>query len=317
MGTMNRLTLERDAPDGSRPPARRRGSDDGATWHPRGTPPRVGVVPSSRALSPSPLETRPDITGNYERALANAEMGYVSVPCRPGTKVPLVKWKPLQTQAPTTEQYREWFLGTRNNIAILTTGLVVVDIDDITQAELALAHCGDTPCKLRTPRGGLHLLYRARAGVVVGNHVRVKGLPIDLRAENGLELQPCSRTELGAYEWLGEGLRPRSELPVARIGWTRRRVRRRARRLALPEGLPDSSEAVRRARAYLARVEGAVSGQGGHNATFRAACILAQRFALGFAEAWPLLLEWNERCSPPWSEPELRHKLDDALQKRA
>jgi hypothetical protein len=263
------------------------------------------------------METRPDSTGNYERALANAEMGYVSVPCRPGTKVPLVKWKTLQTEPPTTEQYREWFQATRNNIAIITTGLVVFDCDDPALADLVVEHCGDTPCKVRTPRGGIHLLYRARAGVVVGNHVKIHGRPLDLRAENGLELQPCSATEHGAYTWLGEGLRPRSELPVARIGWTRQRIRRRAGRTALAEGLADSSEACRRARAYLARVEGAVSGEGGHNATFRAACILTQRFSLGFAEAWPLLLEWNERCSPPWSEPELRHKLDDALKKRA
>jgi hypothetical protein len=116
--------------------------------------------------------------------------------------------------------------------------------------------------------------------------------------------------------WLGEGLRPRSELPVARIGWTRQRTRRRTGRTAFAEGLADISEACRRARAYLARVEGAVSGQGGHNATFRAACILTQRFSLAFPEAWPLLLEWNERCSPPWSESELRHKLEDALKRR-
>ena len=33
-------------------------------------------------------------------------------------------------------------------------------------------------------------------------------------------------------------------------------------------------------------------------------------------EAWPLLLEWNQQCEPPWSERELAHKLSDALKKR-
>lgn len=30
------------------------------------------------------------------------------------------------------------------------------------------------------------------------------------------------------------------------------------------------------------------------------------------ADAFPLLAEWNSRCEPPWSEAELRHKLEDA-----
>ena len=67
-----------------------------------------------------------------------------------------------------------------------------------------------------------------------------------------------------------------------------------------------------RARRYLARVAPAVAGGGGHHATFRAACTLVQGFALPPDEALPLLQEWNQRCEPPWSEPELRHKLDDA-----
>ena len=160
MGTMIRLPFEIDA----RRPACRRESSAGATWRPRDTPPPVGVIPSPLTLSPAPMETRPDSTGNYERALTNAEIGYVSVPCRPGTKIPLVKWKPLQTQPPTAEQYRAWFQATRNNIAIITTGLVVFDCDDPALADLVVEHCGDTPCKVRTPRGGIHLLYRRGPG---------------------------------------------------------------------------------------------------------------------------------------------------------
>ena len=42
----------------------------------------------------------------------------------------------------------------------------------------------------------------------------------------------------------------------------------------------DGDVMVRRARAYLARVEGAVSGQRGHDRTMRAAGILIQKFGL-------------------------------------
>lgn len=67
-----------------------------------------------------------------------------------------------------------------------------------------------------------------------------------------------------------------------------------------------------RARRYLQAVDGAVSGQGGHNATLRAASALVNGFALSVDDARPLLHEWNARCVPPWSEAELDHKLTDA-----
>lgn len=67
-----------------------------------------------------------------------------------------------------------------------------------------------------------------------------------------------------------------------------------------------------RARDYLARVPGAISGQAGHDATFHAACVLVNGFALSAGEALPLLMEWNASCQPPWSEAELRHKLASA-----
>jgi RecA-family ATPase len=75
-------------------------------------------------------------------------------------------------------------------------------------------------------------------------------------------------------------------------------------------------DAIKGARAYLAKLPPAVSGQGGHPATYRAASILAHGFELGWDDAWTLLQEWNaSHCSPPWSEKELRHKLNDAYVK--
>ena len=67
-----------------------------------------------------------------------------------------------------------------------------------------------------------------------------------------------------------------------------------------------------RVRLYLAKIPGAVSGDGGHDTTFKVACTLVNGFALPTAEALPLLHEWNSTCQPPWSDAELRHKLADA-----
>jgi hypothetical protein len=65
------------------------------------------------------------------------------------------------------------------------------------------------------------------------------------------------------------------------------------------------------ARDCLSRLPAAISGQGGHPATFRAACECI-RLGLGDGDAMLALDEFNRRCSPPWSEKELRHKLADA-----
>src|SRR6476469_5594880 len=66
------------------------------------------------------------------------------------------------------------------------------------------------------------------------------------------------------------------------------------------------------ARAHLAKLPPAISGAGGHPATFRAACWLI-RFGLSDTDALDLLREWNRtHCQPPWTEKELKHKISDA-----
>src|SRR4051794_34606203 len=66
------------------------------------------------------------------------------------------------------------------------------------------------------------------------------------------------------------------------------------------------------ARAYLTKLPPAISGAGGHGATFRAACCLV-RFGLSDEAALSLLREWNQtHCQPRWTEKELVHKLTDA-----
>lgn len=81
----------------------------------------------------------------------------------------------------------------------------------------------------------------------------------------------------------------------------------------LPQQDWRSDDAVmERAGKYLARIPPAVSDSGGHNATFHAACVLVKGFALSPDQAFNVMQPWNSTCQPPWSEPELQHKLDDA-----
>lgn len=77
----------------------------------------------------------------------------------------------------------------------------------------------------------------------------------------------------------------------------------------------SESAVVERARKYLAKIPGAVSGQRGHDRTFHAACVICLGFDLPRSIALGLIREWNVTCVPPWSDHELEHKIDNALEK--
>lgn len=79
-----------------------------------------------------------------------------------------------------------------------------------------------------------------------------------------------------------------------------------------PRPKPTGPDLANRIRAYLRRVPPAVSGQHGHDRTFYAAGRLVRGFDLSPADALPYLLEWNERCTPPWSEADVLRKLQEA-----
>jgi replicative DNA helicase len=70
---------------------------------------------------------------------------------------------------------------------------------------------------------------------------------------------------------------------------------------------------VERAAKYLAKMDASVSGSGGHNTAWRAACAMVQGFGLSPGDAFQLLAsDWNQRCKPPWSVKELNHKIKQA-----
>ena len=71
-----------------------------------------------------------------------------------------------------------------------------------------------------------------------------------------------------------------------------------------------------RARKYIEKMPGAISGSGGHLATFKAASVLVRGFELAPDDALALLLEvHNPLCTPKWSPRELRHKVKQASQR--
>jgi hypothetical protein len=82
---------------------------------------------------------------------------------------------------------------------------------------------------------------------------------------------------------------------------------------ALPRPAIAGPPVIERARKYLAAIPGAVSGQGGHDQTWKAALAVVRGLGLDADIAYELLAtEYNPRCQPRWSERELRHKVGNA-----
>ena len=79
--------------------------------------------------------------------LCRFELGKRFVPCRPGEKVPLVRWKQFRETAPTPELYERWFKGTRNGIALLT------GYNPNVFYELAVAQCAGRPVIVMAEKG--------------------------------------------------------------------------------------------------------------------------------------------------------------------
>jgi hypothetical protein len=257
-------------------------------------------------------------------------MGVPAIPVAPLAKTPpVVAWKRHQAELPTDRELRRYFLGTRHNIAIVCKGLVGFDIDDVTKAELVLQHCGATPVRNRTPSGGEHWIYGAVPGEAGQNMIDVHGVQIDVRFDvKGLLLIPPSELPHGKYVSLGTPIHEIGSveaLPAASIAWARTRTGREVSRdvMVLPN---DPALAYKRARGWIAHVEGTITGQGGcHRRAFRVACRLThyptviepnKGFGLDRAEALQLMLWWNEACDPPLSLREIEHKIDGAIAKR-
>lgn len=75
----------------------------------------------------------------------------------------------------------------------------------------------------------------------------------------------------------------------------------------------DEKTRFERARRYVAKLPPSISGDKGHDKAFHAACVLVRKFGLSFDPTLQLMNEFNDQCQPPWSDRELRHKVESAM----
>jgi hypothetical protein len=71
-----------------------------------------------------------------------------------------------------------------------------------------------------------------------------------------------------------------------------------------------ADDLINRARQYVCRIPGGISGQYGSARTVLVACKLILDFALPFDDALTVLREWNKTCTPPWTDRELQRRLE-------
>ncbi len=211
----------------------------------------------------------------------------------------------------------QWPAG---NVGIATgehSGFFALDVDPsndgpATLAELIAEH-GPLPltAEQRTGSGGSHYLFTL-PDFEVANSAGKLGGGLDTRGESGQIVVAPSVSARGAYSWVhppwSTPIAPAPEWLLAML--RRKRQSQRTAPVSDQVTYPPASPAVLdQARDALEDHGPATEGKGGDAHTFRAAAILAVDFALTELEAWPLLVEWNETCQPPWSHDDLAAKL--------
>jgi len=194
----------------------------------------------------------------------------------------------------------------RCNMGLRLDGLFVADCDSREAADFVEQNFGPTEWIQETGGGGLHYVYETVEEM--RNRTNYLRLKLDFKtgkrayivvadsiSYTGKQYRWLSRGKMGVFDPACLPEEPKIEIPPR------------------DESI-DEFVAVIMTKAYINEIPGAVSGQGGHNATFRVACKIRDRLAglLSPEECLPIMQEYNERCKPKWSTKELLHKLYSA-----
>lgn len=143
-----------------------------------------------------------------DAALRLAGLGYPVLPCKPESKIPATEHGCLDATCDIGRIRDWWKLSPGDNLAVATTGLLVLDVDDLrspwfvglgTQADDL-----DAAPSTATPRGGRHWFFRQPDSRSWRNTVGRLGHRIDTRADGGYVVVPPSGMgkRKGVYSWV-------------------------------------------------------------------------------------------------------------------
>lgn len=261
------------------------------------------------------------------RALVNKRFAVLPVPHK--QKGPTTAgWQHLRI---SESELTKHFNGQPANIGILTgepSGwLVDIDLDHPQAVALARDYLPATEARFgRASKAESHWLYRVTRPITTRKfQSQTRTMIVEIRADGCQTIAPGSVHPNGeAVRWDADG-EPREidpdELIAAverlacdvgeMIGEPLREIRPEQPPAVVPHQRTDDRREERCWR-YIDKTPDAISGQGGHDCTFRAACETV-RFDLDTAARWRVMRRFNtEKCRPMWSDGDLAHKLADA-----
>jgi hypothetical protein len=260
-------------------------------------------------------------TSQSEFAVRLAHSGFHVFPCAVNSKLPAIKDFPHKATM-DKEQVKIWWNGQPKNIGISTThfgtdeALIIVDKDvkkgkrgDLSLMQLELEGFELPPTfTVATPFGGEHLYYRVPKALRQG--VDLLGNGLDIRSLGGYVLGPGSELDGKGYPIINKSfVAPAPDWLVQKLGAARERSKAESSSLSNIE--PD--RAFQRAQQWLLNSAPlAIEGQGGDAETYKVALHLKD-LGCDADQALALLIPWNERCLPPWSQEELETKVRNAF----
>lgn len=240
----------------------------------------------------------------YEAAKEYERLGYSCIPLIGNSKLPRFP----KCEAMFSERIRQLTRLETVNLGIQLKGIVVADMDDETGYELAQDLGIDESEMMVNTFKGIHSWFATN--VIRSTRIRFMGVGLDLKRTNYIVVPP-SIVQGHCYTFVG-GPVAKNALKVFPEEIYEREV---IRIEPLPTPIFTDSAKVIGARNWIKKIV-AVSGSGGHNATYRAACKLADA-GLDVDQVLAELIGWNEtNAIPKWDMMSLQHKAMDACKRK-
>ena len=272
-----------------------------------------------------------------------AELGYLVFQCEPNGKAPFFVTAPHGCNSATNdpEVIRRWWTQYPDcNIGVKCENMLVLDLDsnkelngpsDIRRIAGEVGPLPNGPLA-QTGSGGWHLLFaRPEVDLVGSKRIKWHGVKtgIDVQVGNQYIVVPPSIHPNGdKYQWHTPPCHV-DKLPSLPDAWIEQVLPKRQQDAPVSHTSPpvafscseSTSALAERCRAYVATMPPAVQGQGGHTALLKVANVIFHGFGLSESEGWPIMLEYNSRCLPPWNlgdpkeERDFRRKMNQAREK--
>ncbi|OGK19952.1 hypothetical protein A3C23_04600 [Candidatus Roizmanbacteria bacterium RIFCSPHIGHO2_02_FULL_37_13b] len=210
-------------------------------------------------------------------------------------KRPLIAWKPYQKIKPTPKEIEQWFAIDPNaNIGVVTGA-----ISDLTIIDIDPRHNGTDKSfrnlktiAVKTGGGGYHYYFKYEKGIKNGAGLKPG---IDIRSEGGYVVVPPSLHQSGNYyEWIQS---PENTAPLPIPDFVKSWIKQSKKQTSSNTGSLNKSI-----------LQGVSEGQRNNSA----ASVIGKLFNSlkkneWEAVAWPLILAWNDKNTPPLAEHELRN----------